>query len=252
MPDDLTTLQICLVVAAVFAGAFVKSVTGMGFPLVAIPIMTLFLPTPTAVAVIALPNVVQNAVLVVQHRDAVTERRHLARFCGAGIVGAVVGAAALTTVPEIAVESVLVAMLLAYLVTVLRTPEFRITPERSGRWSAPVGFVSGLFQGGIGISGPAVGTWHHGLRLSQAGFMFSIATVFSLTGLAQVTVLGVRGALDGRWLVSIGLTGVMFVTLPLGTRLRRRLSAEAFRSLVLVVLAGSCLSLVVELVRSIV
>lgn len=248
MPDDLTTLQICLVVAAVFAGAFVKSVTGMGFPLVAIPIMTLFLPTPIAVAVIALPNVVQNVVLVVQHRDAAAEGHHLGRFCAAGIVGAVIGASALTTVPETGVKAVLAAMLVAYFVTVLTSPEFSVPPHRVGLWSAPVGFVSGLFQGGIGISGPAVGTWYHGLRLSQGAFVFSISTVFTLTGAAQVTVLGLRGTLDGRWLVTIGLTGVMFAALPLGTRLRRRLSPDRFRSLVLVVLAASCVSLIVELV----
>jgi uncharacterized protein len=210
--------------------------------------MSLFLPTPTAVAVIALPNVVQNVVLVVQHRGAWPETRHLARFCAAGVPGAVLGAFALVTVPEVLVRSVLVAVLAAYLVTVVVAPTVRVPDGRVRSWSLPVGFTAGLFQGGIGISGPVVGTWHHGLHLAQNAFVVSVATVFSLTGAAQLSVLGVRGELDGRLLVSLALTAVVFVTVPLGARLRRRLSVDRFRAIVLVLLAVSLVSLVVDLV----
>lgn len=245
---DLTTLEIVLVVAAVFAGALVKSVTGMGFPLVAIPVMTLFLPTSTAVAVIAIPNALQNVILAVQHRGHRAETRHLGAFCAAGIVGAIPGAFALSTVSEVVVRTALTVMLAAYLVTVVATPNLRIPDASIRPWSYPVGFVAGLFQGGIGISGPVVGTWHHGLRLSQHGFVLSVATVFALTGATQTTVLGLRGELDGRLLVSLGLTAVMFVTLPIGARLRQRLSVDRFRTAVLVLLTCSCLSLVADLV----
>lgn len=248
MATDLTTLEIVLVVAAVFAGALVKSVTGMGFPLVAIPVMTLFLPTSTAVAVIAIPNVVQNAILVAQHRGAWDQTRHLLLFCGAGIPGAVIGAIALVTVPESLVRGALAAMLAAYLVTATRSPDLRIPDERVRPWSAPVGFVAGVFQGGIGISGPVVGTWYHGLHLAQDAFVVSVATVFTLTGATQVSVLGLRGELDGRLLVALALTIVMFVTVPIGTRLRRRLSVDRFRTIVLVLLGASCASLIVDLV----
>jgi uncharacterized protein len=245
---DLSSLEIALVVAAVFTGALVKSVTGMGFPLVAIPVMTLFLPTPTAVAIIAIPNVIQNAILVAQHRAAWPRTRHLAVFCAAGIPGAVLGAFALVTVPEAVVRAALAAMLAAYLLTAIVAPGLRVPDRHVRAWSVPVGFGAGVFQGGIGISGPVVGTWHHGLQLAQDAFVVSVATVFTLTGAAQVTVLGLRGELQGRYLVSLGLTVVMFATLPLGARLRRRLSVERFRTVVLVLLGASLVSLVADLV----
>lgn len=248
MNTDLTTAEILLVVGAVFVGALVKSVTGMGFPLVAIPVMSLFLPTATAVAVIAIPNVVQNAILVVQHRSAWARTRHLAPFCAAAIPGAVLGAFALVTVPEVIVRGALAAMLAAYLLTVTVAPGLHVSDHRVRSWSVPVGFTAGVFQGGIGISGPIVGTWHHGLRLAQDAFVVSVATVFTLTGATQVTVLGLRGELDGRYLVALGLTAVMFVTLPIGSRLRRRLSVERFRTVVLVLLGASLVSLVADLV----
>lgn len=248
MSVDLTTTEIVLVVAAVFAGALVKSVTGMGFPLVAIPVMTLFLPTPTAVAVVAIPNAVQNVILVVQHRSARERTNHLLAFCSTGVVGAAIGAFALSTVGEVMIRVALTVMLGAYLVTVVATPHLAIPTERVGPWSPPVGFVAGLFQGAIGISGPVVGTWHHGLRLAQDAFVLSVATVFALTGTAQVTVLALRGEFAGRLLIALGLTVVMFVTLPIGGHLRRRLSVERFRTAVLVLLAGSWVTLLADLV----
>lgn len=247
MTADLSTLEIVLVVAAVFGGALVKSITGMGFPLVAIPVMTIFLPTPTAVAVIAIPNLVQNVILVVQYRSARHQTRHLALFCAAGIPGAVLGAFALVTVPEEIVRAALVLMLGAYLLTVAVAPDLRIPDARVRPWSAPVGFVAGLFQGGIGISGPVVGTWHHGLHLAQQAFVVSVAAVFTLTGAAQVSVLGARGEFDGRLVVAAALTGVVFATLPIGARLRRRLSVDRFRTIVLWLLVASWVSLVVDL-----
>lgn len=249
MNTDLTTVEIALVVAAVFVGALVKSVTGMGFPLVAIPVMTLFLPTPTAVAIIAIPNVVQNAILVAQHRAAWAETRHLAVFCAAGVAGAVLGAVALVTVPEVMVRGALTVMLAGYLLTAAVAPDLGVPDRRVRSWSIPVGFGAGVFQGGIGISGPIVGTWHHGLHLAQRAFVLSVATVFTLTGVAQVTVLGARGELDGRLVVALGLTVVMLASLPLGTRLRQRLSVDRFRSVVLLLLGASLVSLVADLVE---
>lgn len=249
MGIDLTTTETALVVVAVFAGALVKSVTGMGFPLVAIPVMSLFLPTPTAIAILAIPNVAQNAILVVQHRTAWPRTQHLGSFCAAGVPGAVLGAYALVTVPEALVRSALAAMLAAYLVTTLARPGLRVPDRHVRSWTAPVGFVAGVFQGGIGISGPIVGTWHHGLRLVQDAFVVSIATVFVITGAAQTIVLGLRGELEGRLLVSLALLLVMLVTVPIGTRLRRRLSVDRFRTIVLVLLAVSLVSLVVDLVE---
>jgi uncharacterized membrane protein YfcA len=244
----VTATQIVIVVVAVFVGALVKSVTGMGFPLVAIPVMSLFLPTPTAVAVIAIPNAVQNAILVVQHRRALNRTRSLAAFTTAGVGGAVLGASALGSVPETLIRGVLAGMLAIYLITAVTTPHLEIPARRVRPWSPPVGFVAGMFQGAIGISGPVVGTWHHGLRLGQEEFLVSVATVFMITGTTQVTVLGVRGELEGRLLVSLALAVVMLTTLPIGTLLRRHLSVERFRAAVLLLLTGSCLTLVVQLV----
>jgi hypothetical protein len=198
---------------------------------------------------IALPNIAQNLVLVARHRSAWHQTRSVTAFCVAGVPGAVLGAITLGSVPDAAIRTVLVVALAAYLVTAVAAPELRISDDRAARWSGPAGFVAGVFQGCVGISGPIVGTWYHGMRSTQDGFVLAVATVFSVTGLAQAAVLGVRGEFDGRLGVALGLTAVVFATVPMGEAIRRRISVDRFRTIVLWLLAGSAASLAVDLVR---
>ncbi len=74
---DVTGVEIAIALVAVLVGALTKSVTGMGFPLVAIPVISLFVSVEDAVVVIALPNVVMNLVLCLGVRSAWSETRDL-------------------------------------------------------------------------------------------------------------------------------------------------------------------------------
>lgn len=242
--------DLVVVVAAVLVGGLVKSITGMGLPLVAIPIMTMFMPTETAVAVLAMPNVAQNVVLVYQFRQWRTSVRRLPTFCAAGVLGALAGAYALDVVGERVLQFALLIMVAGYLVSTITHPHFEIDDHTERVGTVPVGALSGLFQGAIGISGPIVGTWHHGLKLHRDAFVFSIATVFTLTGAAQSVVLGVQGKFTNRWGAIAVVAVIVLITVPIGSHLRTRLPEQWFHRMVLGLLGLSCISIVIDLVRS--
>lgn len=94
------TAEIVVIVVAVLAGATIKSVTGLGLPIVAIPIISVVAGPEVAVAVLAIPNAAQNLVLAVRNRRHVHETVALGRLVVAGIGGAALGAFALGVVPE--------------------------------------------------------------------------------------------------------------------------------------------------------
>jgi len=242
--------DLAVVVAAVLVGGLVKSITGMGLPLVAIPIMTMFMPTETAVAVLALPNLAQNMFLVYRFRGWHSAVRRLPAFCVAGVLGALAGTFALDVVDERVLQIALLVMVAGYLISTVTHPDFEINERTERIGTGPVGALSGLFQGAIGISGPIVGTWHHGLKLHRDAFVFSIATVFTLTGAAQASVLGAQGKYTGRWAAIAVVALIVLITVPIGSRLRTRLPVQWFHRMVLVLLAVSCVSIVVDLTRS--
>jgi uncharacterized membrane protein YfcA len=242
--------EIAIIVAAVLVGSLVKSITGMGLPLVAIPVLTLFVDAETAITVLAIPNAAQNVTLSVRHRDERHEIAGLTGFCVAGIGGAALGAIALGLLPEWVVQLALIAIVVAYLVTALSRPDLRIADATVRRFAAPVGFVAGIFQGGVGISGPIVATWHHAQRLGREAFVFAVATVFFISGTTQVVVFAAQGAFADRIGVSLALTAIVMATIPAGAWLRAHTSVATFQRLVLGLLAVSCVSLVVDVGRT--
>ncbi len=243
----MTATEIAVIIAAVLVGSLVKSVTGMGFPIIAAPIMSLYTGPATAIAVIAIPNAAQNLGIAWSHRHAHAETEGLSVFCGVGVLGAVAGALTLGVVPEDLTSAVLVVAIAAWVLQTLRRPDLVVRPEQRSLANPLAGALAGVFQGAAGISGPIVAAWHHGLRLSREAFILSIATAFLLTGTAQIAVLGARGELSGRLGVSAVLTIIVLGTIPIGSRLRDRLSGPAFERLVLVMVAASGLGLLVDI-----
>ena len=84
IPLDPTELAV--VFLAIGAGAFIKGLTGTGFPLVAVPIMAIFLGVEHAVIVLQIPNLVSNLWLVWRYRDKMKTTPHpLGMFFPSGI-----------------------------------------------------------------------------------------------------------------------------------------------------------------------
>lgn len=239
-------LEIAIVVAAIVAGSFVKAVTGMGLPLIAIPIMALFIDVETAVITMAIPSTLSNAFLAQREVKHYAETRHLPSMIGFGVVGAIAGTLLLSVLPDQILLASLAAAVCAYLINSVLKPDFAIDEPTSKRWTPIVGSLAGIFQGAVGISGPVVVTWVHSFRLSRGAHILSVTSIFLLGGIAQLIVFIVDGRIfEPGWVV---LTAVipMVITLPFGTRFRDRLSGPVFDQVVRASLAVSAIALLVR------
>jgi len=241
--------EVAIVLAAVIVGALTKSITGMGFPLVAIPVISLFVSVQDAVVVVALPNVVLNLVLCLAVRSSWRETRDLPVLSVAGIVGAIAGTFVLVRVPEDLLVIALAAIVLGYVVFRVARPAASIEPSVATRWAGPVGAAAGVMQGAVGISGPIVSAWIHAYRLSRDAFVFSVTLMFLLSGATQLMVLVAEGEVRGSrvWLTLAALP-IVLATVPIGARVRHRLPDGGFDRVVLGVLALSGVALVVQVV----
>jgi uncharacterized membrane protein YfcA len=243
----LTPTQLLVVVLASLVGATVKSVTGLGYPVFAVPIIALVLGVEDAVVLVALPNLGANAYLCWESRDARDQTRDLPLLVGFGIVGAVIGTIALVRLPEEPLLIVLALTIGVFVVNFVRRPDVAIDPRTATRWSPVVGTVIGLLQGAIGVSGPVVATWVHGYRLPPRVFVHTVTFIFGVTGAVQIVVLAIQGQFTTDRLVAAAAASVpVAIATPLGVRLRDRLAGPAFDRAVLAVLLLSAVSLVVD------
>ncbi|MBX3314536.1 MAG: sulfite exporter TauE/SafE family protein [Actinobacteria bacterium] len=243
----MTAGQIAVVVAASFAGALVKAVTGLGYPVIAVPLIALVLGVEDAVVLVALPNLAANVYLNVESRDARHETRDLDLLVGFGIVGAIVGTIALTALPDEPLLLALAAMVGIFVVVFLAHPELSIDPRTARRGAPVVGALQGVAQGAVGVSGPIVATWVHGYRLSPRAYVNQVTFIFGITGFAQVVVLLVQGQFTAHRMLGAAVAGVaVAIATPLGLALRRRLESDLFQRVVLAVLLVSAGALVVQ------
>ncbi len=238
-----------IILASVFA-AFVKGVTGLGYPLIVVPLATLVTGIEDAVVAVAIPNLAANLWMCWSERSARHETRDLPRLLVPGVVGAVVGTFALVNMPEEPLLALLALTVLGFVVLFVRSPELQARPRHvTHQWSPVVGAATGVVQGAVGASGPVIATWLHGYRLGKSAYVYAITLIFALTGSVQIAVLVSQGEMTGGRLVGSLAAGVpMAVMIPLGTRFRERLDGPRFERAVMVVLVATSIAMIGRIV----
>lgn len=242
----MSATELAIVLAAVVVGSIAKSVTGMGLPVIVIPVAALFVDLTDAVVVIALPNMVANGVLAAQERTHFDDTRDLPVLAVVGVLGAVGGTLLFVSVPDEPLVIALLAAIATYIATFFLKPDLVTSPAQSRRWSPVVGTVAGGFQGAIGISGPIVGSWIHSYRLPRGAHILSVTVLFFITGTTQFAVLIANGELDGRVVATLLACIPVVATIPLGRRLRDRFSVRGFDLAIVAMLAVSSIALCVR------
>lgn len=230
--------------ALLFAGAVVKGVLGLGMPMVSIPVLTLFVGLPQALAIVALPVALANIWQAWQFRQSRGGLTFLPSFLATGVLGLGLGTWILTTVPSAGLEIGLGVMVILYLLLRISRPSLALSRRAGGRLATFLGLVSGAMQGATGISGPISITYFNAMRLERPEFIFCAGMTFGLFSALQLPLLGTAGILGVDSLVygAIGLPAVALGLLA-GNLVGRRLNATVFDRLVLLTLVFTAISL---------
>jgi len=219
----------------------------MGYPLLAVPFLSLFIGVHDAVVILAFPNTFANLMLNINARESRHETRDLGLLGVVMAGGAVAGVLLLVFLPETPLLLALVAAIVLFVVRYFRVPATMMTASTTRRWAVPVGLVAGVMQGAIGISGPIVAMWIHGYRLTKNGYVYAVTMLFFLGGAAQLIVLAVSGEFTADRLTAVAVAFVAAMSMvPIGTRLRSHLAGELFEKLVVALLIVSAISLLVR------
>lgn len=241
----MSETDLLVIAVASLVGSFVKSVTGMGYPLIAIPLLTLFLGIESAVVIIAVPNLVLNGLLNRGVREEHTRSRDLPVLLVTSILGAYLGTLVLVEAPEKPLLLGLALSVFIFVLQRLRNPELHLGTETTRRWAPVAGAFAGFSHGAVGVSGPIVAMWFHGYRLPKDTYVYCVTALFFVSGATQLVVLLLRGEFGHDEVV--GSLVAMVATLsmiPIGTRMRSRIHGELFERLILVLLLFSGVSLV--------
>ncbi len=238
-----TPTELAIIAATFFFAAFTKGTTGLGFSTTCLPFLVYAIGLKAALPLLIIPSLASNIIVM---RDAGHFRETVIRFWPlfiTAVPGVAVGLWLLDILDPRLAAAILGGVLFAYCLFALARPDLRL-PQPLEKPLAPiVGVSTGVLNGLTGSQVMPVLPYLLSLDLEPNRFVQAINCSFTLSSLvmaAGLTQLGLL-TLETAAISALGLI-LVYLGIKLGSRVRRILSPEIFRVIVLVflmVLGGS-------------
>ncbi len=243
---SLLQLEWQLIIAIVFIMLFaglVHGTLGLGFPMVATPMLAVFFDVRSAILITLLPTVAVNVMSIWNGRNSLEHLKQFSPLVGFVLPGSLVGAYVLASSDPSPFRLALAVLILLYLWTNIsgRLPRQWLT---NNLVIAMVlfGFVAGLSGGTTNVMVAILVVFFLSLEVPQASMVPVLNACFLTGKVSQIAVLSVAG------LVTVDL---VYETVPLalaaifallfGQRIREKIAVDVYRRILhflLVVLAG--------------
>jgi len=246
--DILLSFTVLTCVVAFILGGLVKGTLGVGLPLLAVPLMSMVIPSPRAIGLVAVPVLLSNIWQMIDTRGILIGfRRFWPLLCAQIIATLFTVRMTLALNPREMNQMVAVSMLLALGLMVLK-PTFEVSPDREKKVSALAGLLSGLLGGVSSLTGPVIITYLMALKLSREEFIGSVSIIYISSALP---LYGAMLFYERMEAIDLGYSAVALIPMALGLYLgkiiREKLSEKVFRNILYLYLL--CMSIVL-LIRS--
>ena len=240
MPSpDWVSLGLLLPSALAFVlGGVVKGALGVGLPLVAVPLLSLWLPGPLAVALLVIPVLSSNLWQALEGGRLAASLRRFGGLIGAQCVATVLTVRWTLALSVDQFNAMLALVVLLAVALMAFKPTLHISPGRERLVGVAVGLASGMLGGVSSLTGPVIITYLMALRLPREDFIGSVSIIYLSAALPLYAAMVWYGRLGGAEMGASALAMLpVALGLFLGKRLRQRLDENRFRRVLFVFLS---------------
>ncbi len=231
-----------LLVLAVLLAAALQTMSGFGFALAVMPLMTLALGLRVAAPLVALISFSLYVINVARYRAHICWEE-VVRLGLAAAVAAPLGVWALSAVPEAVVKGLLGGVMVAYALYNLWRPN--ISWRVPAWWGYPAGFLAGGLGGAYNTPGPPVILYGRMRGWSRDQFRSVLQAFFLVNGAIVIASHYVARHFNRMIVGAYGIfLPALILGVWLGARVDRRLDARAFHVLVNLLILSLGVSLV--------
>lgn len=221
------------VVAIMLFSGLVHGTLGLGFPMVATPMLAVFFDVRTAILLTLLPTAAVNIASIWNSRDSLTNVRQFLPLTGFVLIGSLVGAYVLAIVDPAPFRLVLAGLILLYLWS-------NISGRVPRRWlsanlffaMALFGLLGGFAGGTTNVMVAVLIVFFLSLDTPRATMVPVLNSCFLVGKLSQIAVLSLAGFVSLTLLVEttpLAIAGV--IALWFGQRLREKIALDLYRRL---------------------
>lgn len=172
-----------LLMLAIFVGAAMQRLTGMGFALVAAPFLVLLMGPVTGIVLVNVCGVAASLLVLFRVFRHVDWKKYLI-LVSAALVGVVPGAVVVKYVPGAWLQVGVGLVVLISLTVSLRMKSF--PPESGVKPMLVAGAASGIMNTTAGVGGPAMSVYAVAAKWDQRSFAATMQPYFLTLGIASV------------------------------------------------------------------
>jgi uncharacterized membrane protein YfcA len=240
------TEQLAAAMAVIFLAGAAQSMTGFGFGLVAVPLMTLFLTPAAAIPIIVIEGLVVN-LMILGRSFRGSQIGRMSSLAVAGLAGVPIGVWLLASMEANTLRVYIGLLMLAAGLVFASGLRLQVANERLA--AIPVGIASGVMGGSVSMPGPPIILFFANQKVPAATFRINLVLVITLQLLLSLPVYYANDLLPARafaW--SAAILPALLLGSVVGTRLLGIVSEQAFRRLTLgTVIAAGVISLLTGL-----
>lgn len=224
-----------IIVVTTFVAAIVQGVSGFGFALVAMPILSGLTSIQTAAPLVALITLTNNLLLCLYYRQSF-DRNVVKNLLLGAVLGIPIGFLVLDYLPTTLMLIALGAIIVAYSLYSLVSPVMPVL--KSKLWAYGAGFLSGILLASFNLSGPPIVLYGSSQRWSQDRFKGNLSSFFWIS----VAIVVVGHGFQHR--ISADIVRQFFLAAPslvlglfLGVILSKKFDPTIFRKVVTILLS---------------
>lgn len=236
-----------LIFACLWLGGVLKGATGVGAPIIAVPVITALFDVRLAVVVMVLPNLINNAWQFWKFRKSANWSGFVVPLIIGGATGVALGTWLLKALPENALVVLVASAVFIYICVRVFNNEWRLSSSTGRLLGLPAGIASGILQGSIGISAPISLSYLNSMRLERPVFISSASLLFMSFGLVQLPALILADFMTTHGaIMSLLAVGAIAAGMPVGTFVGQRFQRETFDKIILFLLSALTIRLLFE------
>ncbi|MBN2460946.1 MAG: sulfite exporter TauE/SafE family protein [Candidatus Cloacimonetes bacterium] len=216
--------------------SLLQGLTGFGFSLFAVPLLTLLLPPRTVIPVLIVYSLMVNVAVLISAKGHLDLKRQGLLLVG-GLAGLPLGSYLLRNLPVFHLKMIIGAVVLLLAVILLVRPDTKIVKTDSKAVNLPVGFLSGLLCSSVSLSGPPVIIFYAFRKVNKQYFRGNLALFFLVLNFFTLILYSSSGMLTGVVLrYAWQFLPALLLGMSTGIYLTRFLPERSFQRVVLALL----------------
>jgi uncharacterized membrane protein YfcA len=229
--ENLTPLVLCWIALVMLVAGFMQGALGLGFPIVATPLIAMATDIRTAVIVVLLPCA---ATIVLVLARAPHLKDAIARFWPMPLLalcGSAVGTRLFVAFPGFPYALLLAGMIVVYLnLERLGRAEWPLAKRNPRAFGLAFGLAAGLSEGTANVAAPPLVIYYLALGLAPAMLVQALNICFIAGKTMQFATLATHGGVPAaQWLATLPLMVLSTAGAWYGTTVREKLDAMTYR-----------------------